>query len=668
MKKNWITDHYGTIVILLSLLLSAACVPLVPRPAPTRQALSTAQIPSTGKVPAVLVDDQEYDGTTVVVARVVSDGPGWIAIHRQDGESLGPPIGFAKVEDGENTDVAVKIDPQQATPQMYAMLHKDAGVVGKYEFPGPDIPVLSKDGHQVSPPFKALVHNATTGLTPSIVVTSQQVVDGKVKIDEVTSDGPGWVAVHVQQADGTPGTDIGFTAVKAGKNQNIIVTVDPSKVTAIMYAMLHTDGGEVGTYEFPGPDSPVEINGVMVAPSFNTNGVAQAAATATGAPAAAQATATTAPAAAVPGATPTTAADDGMGMVMESPSGDTPSSIKISDQPLENGMVKVDQVNSSGPGWVVIYTTNASVQPDQPIGQVAVKAGQSQNVMVPVDPAKAKGKLYAQLHVDAGKVGTYEFPGPDAPLMVGVQMIASVFQINEAVAAQPGGEPQPTAIVPSITVADQPIKDSAVIIPQVVSNGDAWLVIHRQNGDGIMGAMVGYAYVKNGLNTNVKVKVNTNSTSSTMYAMLHADLGEKGKLEFPGADVPVTVNGKDINPPFRVTYNSESDVVINLSLDTGNGVHLVDIRGMSLYVSLNDTRGKSNCDEECQKVWKPLVATGQIIAGAGVSSDRLGVIILPNGSRQVTYANVPLYLYSKDLKTGDINGQGLNGTWFLANP
>ena len=37
--------------------------------------------------------------------------------------------------------------------------------------------------------------------------------------------------------------------------------------------MLHVDAGEVGTYEYPGPDTPQEVNGVMVAPVFSSDGI-----------------------------------------------------------------------------------------------------------------------------------------------------------------------------------------------------------------------------------------------------------------------------------------------------------------------------------------------------------------------------------------------------------
>jgi len=103
--------------------------------------------------------------------------------------------------------------------------------------------------------------------TPSVSVVTQAVTDGKVVIQKVVSNGPGWLVIHIQ-ADGKPGPVIGYAAVKSGANDNVVVSVDIAKVTPNLYAMLHTDAGAVGKYEFPGPDAPVFVGGVMVNPAF----------------------------------------------------------------------------------------------------------------------------------------------------------------------------------------------------------------------------------------------------------------------------------------------------------------------------------------------------------------------------------------------------------------
>jgi hypothetical protein len=46
----------------------------------------------------------------------------------------------------------------------------------------------------------------------------------------------------------------------------------------------------------------------------------------------------------------------------------------------------------------------------------------------------------------------------------------------------------------------------------------------------------------------------------------------------------------------------------------------------------------------------------------------LGVITHPDGGRQVTYDGLPLYVYAKDAKAGDTNGQGVGNIWFVVKP
>lgn len=102
---------------------------------------------------SVTVVDQEIVGDTVVVANVVSPGPGWMVIHADQDGAPGPVVGYAPVVQGENVDVAVNIDRTMATETMYAMLHTDAGQEGVYEFPGDDAPV-AVDGQPVTSAFR----------------------------------------------------------------------------------------------------------------------------------------------------------------------------------------------------------------------------------------------------------------------------------------------------------------------------------------------------------------------------------------------------------------------------------------------------------------------------------------------------------------------------------
>ncbi len=95
---------------------------------------------------AVVVSDQSSDGLTVVVDSVTAAAPGWIVIHLDNNGAPGPVVGQSAVEVGTNLDVEVSLDPAlDSDTGLWAMLHVDEGVVGEYEFPGPDVPVRADD-------------------------------------------------------------------------------------------------------------------------------------------------------------------------------------------------------------------------------------------------------------------------------------------------------------------------------------------------------------------------------------------------------------------------------------------------------------------------------------------------------------------------------------------
>jgi predicted lipoprotein with Yx(FWY)xxD motif len=354
-----------------------------------------------------------------------------------------------------------------------------------------------------------------------------------------------------------------------------------------------------------------------------------------------------------------------MGMVMATPAPGVIPEVKVSDQTIQNGIVRVDQVVSNGPGWITIYTV-VNDQPDQPLGHAPVQNGNNKNVTVQIDATKATPTLYALLQVDAGTVGVFEFPGPDGAVMLGVRMIARPFK-NLAIGA-PAAPTTQAAPVPLITVQDQPIHNGTIVISQVVSIGETWLVIHPQNPDGSTGNFIGYALVHDGINTNVPVKIDVSRTTRVLYGMLHVNAAKAASPQFPGADEPVMVGGKMLLPPFRVIGELAGDVPLGVAKNSSGTPYLVDGMGTSLYIFLNDTPGKSNCTGDCLVKFRPLKATGKLVPGNGVLVGKLGVIGLPDGTRQVTYSGAPLYYYTADTKPGDTLGQGEGGLWFLVTP
>lgn len=104
--------------------------------------------------------------------------------------------------------------------------------------------------------------------TPSVVVSDQEFKDGRVIVDRVVAAEPGWIVIHADQ-DGAPGPVVGYAPVEKGTNENVEVQIDPNQPTPKLFAMLHVDSGEMGTYEFPDGDPPVKLEGQIVVTPFN---------------------------------------------------------------------------------------------------------------------------------------------------------------------------------------------------------------------------------------------------------------------------------------------------------------------------------------------------------------------------------------------------------------
>lgn len=99
------------------------------------------------------------------------------------------------------------------------------------------------------------------------------------------------------------------------------------------------------------------------------------------------------------------------------------------------------------------------------------------------------------------------------------------------------------------------------------------------------------------------------------------------------------------------------------TMDTASGSVLADSKGMTLYIFDKDTAGVSNCNGGCAVNWPPLAATAQSEADGDFT-----VINRADGSPQWAYKGMPLYLWIKDQKPGDVTGDGVNGVWHLARP
>ena len=172
-----------------------------PDPTAAPAATSEPQVDDTGEddsqqavVQSINVSDQDVSGGVVEIDAVASEGPGWLVIHVTSDGGPGPIIGSAQVEAGETENLKVEIDVQQATEQLFAMLHVDAGQAGEFEFPnGPDVPA-TQDEAVVNQPFNVIVPEV---MAETIVEVSESSL-GEILVDAeglslylFTNDTPG---------------------------------------------------------------------------------------------------------------------------------------------------------------------------------------------------------------------------------------------------------------------------------------------------------------------------------------------------------------------------------------------------------------------------------------------------------------------------------------------
>jgi predicted lipoprotein with Yx(FWY)xxD motif len=99
---------------------------------------------------------------------------------------------------------------------------------------------------------------------------------------------------------------------------------------------------------------------------------------------------------------------------------------------------------------------------------------------------------------------------------------------------------------------------------------------------------------------------------------------------------------------------------------TSLGTILVNSSGRTLYLFGKDRNGKSACAGQCAAFWPPLITKGKPRAMGGAKASLLGTTKRADGRTQVTYNHHPLYMFAKDTKAGQTNGENVTafgGTW-----
>lgn len=109
--------------------------------------------------------------------------------------------------------------------------------------------------------------------------------------------------------------------------------------------------------------------------------------------------------------------------------------------------------------------------------------------------------------------------------------------------------------------------------------------------------------------------------------------------------------------PLLVTISACATAALLATAAQAAGM-LTGANGMTLYVFDKDTKGMSNCNDACAKLWPPYLVKGSKAMGEGWTE-----IKRKDGAKQWAYDGKPLYFYVEDKKAGDAKGEGFKGVW-----
>jgi hypothetical protein len=118
----------------------------------------------------------------------------------------------------------------------------------------------------------------------------------------------------------------------------------------------------------------------------------------------------------------------------------------------------------------------------------------------------------------------------------------------------------------SIEGMDQLSLNGTVVVPRVVTDEPAFVVIYNDDGAGGLGQVIGQTAVSGGEQTNVSVVINSALLTPTLHAVIHTDDNEIGTFEFgtvEDADAPIMVNDAIMAMPFTVQTLMARDQIVS---------------------------------------------------------------------------------------------------------
>ena len=115
-------------------------------------------------------------------------------------------------------------------------------------------------------------------------------------------------------------------------------------------------------------------------------------------------------------------------------------------------------------------------------------------------------------------------------------------------------------------------------------------------------------------------------------------------------------------------FAQDGEATVLVAEDPTLGPILTDAAGMTLYLFTNDTTAnESACSGGCAENWPPFSPEGDLTLPEGVEGE-LTRFDREDGTTQVAYNGIPLYLWVNDAAPGDTTGQGVGDVWYIVTP
>lgn len=146
-------------------------------------------------------------------------------------------------------------------------------------------------------------------------------------------------------------------------------------------------------------------------------------------------------------------------------------------------------------------------------------------------------------------------------------------------------------------------------------------------------------------------------TRFTLFAVLALVLAACGGGDDPGAEDSTTTTA-------AATTTATPSAGVSLA-ETSLGEVLVGPEGMTLYGFTVDDPGVSNCYDACAEAWPALL--GDTPIGDGLDASLFSTTERTDGTTQLVIGDWPLYYFAGDAAPGDVNGQDVQGVWFVVD-